>query len=87
MRREVRARGVGTRVRPVSPRASPSPLVCLPPPPPTAPSPLPPPPLSSVCVYGGVPKREQVSALRAGAAMVVATPGRLEDLMNDGACR
>ena len=42
---------------------------------------------SSVCVYGGVPKRDQVQALRKGAAIVVATPGRLEDLMNDGVCR
>ena len=52
---------------------------------------LPPPALlplhSTVCVYGGVPKRDQVQALRKGAAIVVATPGRLEDLMNDGACK
>jgi ATP-dependent RNA helicase DBP3 len=38
-------------------------------------------------VYGGVPKREQVAALRKGAAIVVATPGRLEDLLGDGACK
>lgn len=43
--------------------------------------------VSTVCVYGGVPKRDQVQALRKGAAIVVATPGRLEDLMNDGACK
>ncbi|KAL4442663.1 hypothetical protein ABPG77_006657 [Micractinium sp. CCAP 211/92] len=43
--------------------------------------------ISTVCVYGGVPKRDQVQALRKGAAVVVATPGRLEDLMNDGACK
>lgn len=43
--------------------------------------------ISTVCVYGGVPKRDQVQALRKGAAIVVATPGRLEDLMNDGACK
>ncbi|KAI3424136.1 hypothetical protein D9Q98_009496 [Chlorella vulgaris] len=43
--------------------------------------------ISTVCVYGGVPKRDQVQALRKGAAIVVATPGRLEDLLNDGACR
>lgn len=42
---------------------------------------------STVCVYGGVPKREQVAALRKGAAIVVATPGRLEDLLGDGACK
>jgi ATP-dependent RNA helicase DBP3 len=39
------------------------------------------------CVYGGVPKGPQVSALRAGVDIVVGTPGRLEDLMQDGACR
>lgn len=44
-------------------------------------------PRSTVCVYGGVPKRDQVAALRKGASIVVATPGRLEDLMNDGACK
>ncbi|PSC74000.1 DEAD-box ATP-dependent RNA helicase 5 [Micractinium conductrix] len=43
--------------------------------------------ISTVCVYGGVPKRDQVMALRKGAAIVVATPGRLEDLMNDHACK
>uniref|UniRef100_A0A7S0R4E0 RNA helicase n=1 Tax=Chlamydomonas leiostraca TaxID=1034604 RepID=A0A7S0R4E0_9CHLO len=40
----------------------------------------------SVCVYGGVPKKEQVDALRRGVEIVVGTPGRLEDLMNDGVC-
>lgn len=43
--------------------------------------------ISSVCVYGGVPKGPQVSALRAGVDIVVGTPGRLEDLMQEGACR
>lgn len=38
-------------------------------------------------MYGGVSKREQVAALRAGAQIVVATPGRLEDLVQDGACK
>lgn len=42
--------------------------------------------IKSVCVYGGVPKWEQAQALRAGAGIVVATPGRLEDLINDRAC-
>lgn len=41
----------------------------------------------SVCVYGGVSKRDQVTALRKGAQIVVATPGRLEDLIQDNACR
>jgi ATP-dependent RNA helicase DBP3 len=43
--------------------------------------------IKTVCVYGGVPKREQAQALRAGAAIVVATPGRLEDFMEEGACK
>ncbi|GAB4813419.1 hypothetical protein N2152v2_000465 [Parachlorella kessleri] len=43
--------------------------------------------ITSVCVYGGVPKKEQMQALRKGAAIVVATPGRLEDLLSDGACK
>ena len=39
-----------------------------------------------VCVYGGVPKKEQAKALRSGVSIVVATPGRLEDLIGDGIC-
>jgi ATP-dependent RNA helicase DBP3 len=42
---------------------------------------------STVCIYGGVPKHEQTKALRAGATVVVATPGRLQDLADQGACR
>jgi hypothetical protein len=42
------------------------------------------PKLMSVCVFGGVPKGPQTSALRAGAHIVVATPGRLFDLMEQG---
>lgn len=34
----------------------------------------------SVCVYGGAPKGPQQAALRGGASLVVATPGRLQDL-------
>jgi hypothetical protein len=37
-------------------------------------------------VYGGVPKKEQVDALKRGVEVVVGTPGRLEDLMGEGAC-
>ena len=37
----------------------------------------------SVTVYGGVGKRGQVAALRRGAEIVVATPGRLLDHMGD----
>jgi superfamily II DNA/RNA helicase len=36
-------------------------------------------------VYGGVPKPPQVKALRSKPQLVVATPGRLMDLMNDKA--
>ena len=35
-------------------------------------------------VFGGVGKRPQVTALRRGVDVLVATPGRLLDLMNDG---
>lgn len=43
--------------------------------------------IGSVCVYGGVPKGPQIAALRSGVDIVVGTPGRLEDLMQDGACK
>jgi ATP-dependent RNA helicase RhlE len=33
-------------------------------------------------VIGGVPERAQIQSLRAGAKLVIATPGRLQDLMN-----
>mmetsp|Transcript_7750 Transcript_7750/g.22068 ORF Transcript_7750/g.22068 Transcript_7750/m.22068 type:complete len:474 (-) Transcript_7750:351-1772(-) len=42
--------------------------------------------IRSLCAYGGVPKIHQVKALKAGIEIVVATPGRLEDLVNDGSC-
>ncbi|KAJ9529210.1 hypothetical protein QJQ45_007869 [Haematococcus lacustris] len=38
--------------------------------------------VSSVCVYGGVSKKEQVDALRKGVEVVVGTPGRVRDLMS-----
>merc|ERR1712212_1198615 len=40
----------------------------------------------SVCVYGGVPKWTQKEALKKGVEVVVATPGRLIDLINEGCC-
>lgn len=43
--------------------------------------------LRVVTVVGGVPQGPQVSALRAGADIVVATPGRLEDLITQRHCR
>ena len=39
----------------------------------------------SVCIFGGVPKHEQKKALRDGAEIVIATPGRLIDLMDENA--
>jgi ATP-dependent RNA helicase RhlE len=40
--------------------------------------------LRSVAIYGGVGKGPQIKALRRGAEIVVACPGRLLDLMGDG---
>jgi len=42
--------------------------------------------LTSVVIYGGVPKPTQKDVLRKGVDCVVATPGRLKDLINDGSC-
>ena len=39
--------------------------------------------ISSTCLYGGVPKPPQVKALQKKPPIVIATPGRLVDLMND----
>ena len=39
----------------------------------------------AVCVFGGVPKGPQKAALAAGVAVVAATPGRAQDLLEDGA--
>src|SRR5262252_6793605 len=39
-------------------------------------------PLRMVTVYGGVSERPQIAALRSGVDLVVATPGRLIDLMD-----
>ena len=41
-------------------------------------------PLRIAKVFGGVGERPQIEALRAGADMVIATPGRLMDLMGQG---
>ncbi|MEU6974632.1 MULTISPECIES: DEAD/DEAH box helicase [unclassified Streptomyces] len=38
-------------------------------------------------VVGGMPIRRQANALRGGAEVVVATPGRLKDLIDRGDCR
>jgi ATP-dependent RNA helicase RhlE len=41
-------------------------------------------PLVVAMVYGGVGERPQIKALRAGTEIIVATPGRLLDLMGQG---
>jgi superfamily II DNA/RNA helicase len=38
----------------------------------------------TLCIYGGVPQRKQENAMSRGVDIVVATPGRLEDLMAQG---
>lgn len=38
--------------------------------------------LKSVAVYGGAPKGPQIRELRSGAQIVIATPGRLKDLLS-----
>ncbi|MCW2929765.1 MAG: box helicase, partial [Actinomycetia bacterium] len=42
--------------------------------------------LSVAAIYGGVPQRPQVAALHARADIVVACPGRLADLIEQGHC-
>jgi len=42
--------------------------------------------LVTACVFGGVSQAPQVEALRAGADILVATPGRLNDLIGQGLC-
>jgi superfamily II DNA/RNA helicase len=42
--------------------------------------------LSSQTVFGGVGQNPQVAALRRGVDILVATPGRLEDLIGQGHC-
>ena len=43
--------------------------------------------LSSTVIFGGVPQNPQVHSLQRGADIIVATPGRLLDLMNQGYVR
>ena len=42
--------------------------------------------LESTCVFGGVSQVPQVEALQAGVDILVATPGRLNDLIRQGLC-
>lgn len=37
----------------------------------------------AVCVYGGGDRRKQIENIRNGVEIVIATPGRLNDLIND----
>jgi len=39
-----------------------------------------------LCIYGGSDKQPQRAALRIGVHVIVATPGRLLDLVNEGEC-
>ena len=38
----------------------------------------------TVCIYGGIPQRRQETSMSRGTDIIVATPGRLEDLMAQG---
>ncbi len=40
--------------------------------------------IKNTVVYGGVPKGKQVGALRSGVEIVIATPGRLIDHLEQG---
>ena len=40
--------------------------------------------IRNACLYGGVPKRQQIQDLRRGAEIVIACPGRLLDLLEGG---
>ncbi|GMH50544.1 hypothetical protein TrRE_jg7801, partial [Triparma retinervis] len=42
--------------------------------------------LRSMVIFGGVPKFEQKKSLNRGVEIIVATPGRLKDLCQEGAC-
>lgn len=44
-------------------------------------------PLKTTCVVGGVPIKRQIGALKGGVDFLVATPGRLEDLVAQKAVR
>ena len=43
--------------------------------------------LTSVTVFGGVSQQPQVRSLQSGVDVVIACPGRLEDLIQQGVCR
>ena len=39
--------------------------------------------INSVCVYGGGNRREQINVVTKGVEIIVATPGRLNDLVQN----
>jgi len=39
---------------------------------------------SAVCIYGGVDQEEQIKQLQSGASILIATPGRMFDLLSQG---
>ncbi|CAD7965458.1 unnamed protein product [Amoebophrya sp. A120] len=42
--------------------------------------------LRNTCLYGGVPKQPQIREIRDGREIVIATPGRLIDILDMGIC-
>jgi superfamily II DNA/RNA helicase len=40
--------------------------------------------VTSICLYGGVSKSEQVKSLKKQTDIIIATPGRLIDILEDG---
>ncbi|MCO5567949.1 hypothetical protein L7F22_021645 [Adiantum nelumboides] len=42
--------------------------------------------IRTACFYGGTSKKPQYAALKSGVDIVVATPGRLQDLVEEGRC-
>lgn len=42
---------------------------------------------SVICLYGGVPRKEQIQVVKRGVHVVVGTPGRVQDLLQDGCLR
>lgn len=43
--------------------------------------------VKTACFYGGTSKKPQYAALKTGVDVIVATPGRLQDLAEEGCCR
>merc|ERR1719336_2682362 len=40
--------------------------------------------VKNTCVYGGAPRRDQANILREGVEIVICTPGRMTDFLEDG---